>query len=425
MGTDGGRAPGEPRAGEPRASERARDERARDERAPDERVLGDWHERGDATRLTHCGYDAFDCNGFVNPPVVRGSTVLYPDAATLRSRGQAYTYGTAGTPTTRALTNLVARMEGADGTVLTSSGLSAISLPMLALLAPGDHVLMVDSVYFPARRFAASVLARMGVGVEYYGPGENAAVAERFRPETRLVHLESPASNTFEVQDVAAIAGVARERGVLTAIDNTYATPLLFRALDHGVDVVMEAATKYPSGHSDVLMGFVSARGEVWERIDGYATDTGNCVGSDDASLVLRGMRTMALRLERQGASALALAEWLAARPEVLDVLHPALPTHPTHALFARQFRGSSGIFSFVLDGDDAAADRFLDATRLFGLGYSWAGYESLAVPVNLADRTIATGPGRGTLVRLQIGLEDVDDLKADLAAGLRAASGA
>ena len=381
-----------------------------------------WNAMGPSTRLAHCGYDAFDCHGFVNPPVVRGSTVLHANAATLRSRDQPYTYGTAGTPTTRALTSLVSRLEGADGTALTSSGLSAISLPMLALLRAGDHVLIVDSVYFPTRRFAASVLGRIGVEVEYYGPGENAGVAKRFRPNTRLVHIESPASNTFEVQDVAAIAAVARERGVLTSIDNTYATSLLFRALDHGVDVVMEAATKYPSGHSDVLMGFVSARGAVWDQIAEYDTASGNCVGSDDAALVLRGMRTMALRLERQGRVALDVAEWLMGRDEVLDVLHPALSHHPTHALFERQFAGPSGIFSFVLDGDDGAVDRFLDATRLFGLGYSWAGYESLAVPPNLADRTIAHGPERGTLVRLQIGLEDPDDLKADLAVGLGAA---
>ena len=381
---------------------------------------------GPNTRLAHSGYDAFDCFGFVNPPVVRGSTVLYPDAATIRSREQPYTYGTAGTPTTRALTSLVSRLEGVDGTVLTSSGLSAISLPMLALLAPGDHVLIVDSVYFPARRFADAVLTRMGVEVEYYGPNENADIAERLRPETRLVHLESPASNTFEVQDIAAIAALARERGVLTSIDNTYATSLLFRPLDHGVDVVMEAATKYPSGHSDVLMGFVSARGDTFRRINAYATDTGNCVGSDDAALVLRGMRTMALRLERQGRTALHLAQWLDARQEVGRVLHPALPDHPTHELFARQFKGPSGIFSFVLRGNEAAADRFLDATQLFGLGYSWAGYESLAVPVNLSDRTIAHGPvdggEGGTLIRLQIGLEDAVDLEADLDRGLRAA---
>ena len=390
----------------------------------DDATLAPWAERGAGTRLAHCGYDAFDCSGFVNPPVVRGSTVLYPDAATLRSRDQPYTYGTAGTPTTRALTSLVSRLEGADGTVLTSSGLSAITLPMLALLKPGDHVLLVDSLYHPARRFADGVLARMGVQVEYYHPDENAAVQERFRPNTRLVHLESPASNTFEVQDVAAIAAVSGERGILTSIDNTYATSLLFRPMDHGVDVVMEAATKYPSGHSDVLMGFVSARGEVWKAIDSYATDTGNCVGSDDASLVLRGMRTMALRLERQGRTALDLARWLEGRDGVAGVIHPALPSHPTHDLFDRQFKAPSGIFSFVLAADAAAADRFLDATSLFGLGYSWAGYESLAVPVSLIDRTVATGPESGTLIRLQIGLEDLDDLKADLSVGLRAAIG-
>lgn len=377
---------------------------------------------GPGTRLAHTGHDPFDCHGFVNPPVVRGSTVLYPDARTLRTRDQAYTYGTHGTPTTRALCSLVSDLEGADGTILTSSGLSAIALPMLALLSPGDHVLVVDSVYFPTRRFVKNVLQRLGVEVEFYGPSENERVAERFRPATKLVHVESPGSNTFEVQDLPAIARVAHERGALVSIDNTYATPLLHPALERGADVVIEAATKYPSGHSDVLMGFVSARGETWERIRDHDEWTGNCVGSDDAALVLRGMRTMALRLERQGASALALAEWLHGTPGVRDVLHPALPHHPTHDLFARQFKAPSGIFSFVLDGDEPAADRFLNTTRLFGLGYSWAGYESLAVPVYLGDRTVAPGPSEGTVIRLQVGLEEVNDLKADIERGLVAA---
>lgn len=379
---------------------------------------------GANTRLTHGGADPFDCHGFVNPPVVRGSTVLHRDAATLRSRAQAYTYGTHGTPTTRALCDLVTEMEGADGTVLTSSGLSAISLPWLALLKPGDHALIVDSVYFPARRFADSVLRRLGVEIEYYHPTENGEIARRLRDETRLVHLESPASNTFEVQDIDAVVEVARSAGALTSIDNTYATALLYKPIDHGIDVVMHAATKYPSGHSDVLMGLVSAKGATWDALASYDEASGNCVSSDDAALVLRGLRTMGLRLDHQGRAAIRVAEWLKADGRVLDVLHPGLPHHPDHALFTRQFAGSSGIFSFVLDADADAADRFLDATELFGLGYSWAGYESLAVPVNLADRTLAHGPEKGTLIRLQIGLEDVDDLLADLDAGLAAACG-
>ena len=381
----------------------------------------DW---GWNTRLAHGGADPFDCHGFVNPPVVRGSTVLHGDAATLRTREQAYTYGTNGTPTTRALCEMVSAMEGADGTILTSSGLSAIAIPMLALLKPGDHVLCVDSVYAPTRRFAERTLKRLGIEVEYYHPAENAEIARRMRPETRLVHVESPASNTFEVQDVRAVADAAHAGGALVSMDNTYATAMLFQPLRHGVDVVMHAATKYPSGHSDVLMGFVSASGATWDAIREHNEATGNCVSPDDASLVLRGLRTMGLRLAHQGRTSLAIAEWMRGRDGVADVLHPALPDHPTHDLFAKQFAGPSGIFSFVLDGDDAAADRFLDATRLFGLGYSWAGYESLAVPVNLADRTLAKGPRSGTLIRLQIGLEDMEDLKRDIDAGLAAALG-
>ena len=376
------------------------------------------------TRLAHGGSDPFDCHGFVNPPVVRGSTVLHRDAATLRSRDQPYTYGTAGTPTTRALCDVVNEMEGTEGTVLTSSGLSAIAIPMQALLAPGDHMLCVDSVYWPTRRFAKDVLSRLGVDVEYYHPAENGEIARRMRPNTRLVHVESPGSNTFEVQDVRAVADAARASGALVSMDNTYATALHFPAVEHGVDVVIHAATKYPSGHSDVLMGFVSASGEAWRAIETYDTAAGNCVSSDDAALVLRGLRTMGIRMDRQGQSALEIARWLEKREDVLAVLHPALPSFPDHELFARQFAAPAGLFSFVLDGDDGAVDRFLDATELFGLGYSWAGYESLAVPPNLADRTLVKGPERGTLIRLQIGLEDVDDLIRDIEHGLEAARG-
>ena len=379
---------------------------------------------GQATRLTHGGADPFDCHGFVNPPVVRGSTVLFPTARKLRDRDQAYTYGTRGTPTTRALTSLVTQTEGADGTILTSSGLSAIAIPMLALVRPGDHVLCVDSVYTPTRNFLDTVLKRLDVAVEYYDPAEDGDIARRMTERTRVVHIESPGSNTFEVQDVRAVAEAAHAGGALATMDNTYATALLFRPVDHGVDVVMHAATKYPSGHADVLMGFVSATGEAWNAIRDYNEATGNCVSPDDAALVLRGLRTMDLRLRHQGEAALDIARWLTDRPGVLDVLHPALPDHPTHALFARQFAGPSGIFAFVLDGDDAAADRFLDATPLFGLGYSWAGYESLAVPVYTGDRTLAKPPAEGTLIRLQIGLENVEDLKRDIANGLAAAKG-
>ena len=375
-----------------------------------------------ATRLAHAGSDPFDCHGFVNTPIVRGSTVLYPDAKTLRTRAQTYTYGTSGTPTTRALCTIVDEMEGADGTLLTSSGLSAVAIPFQALLSPGDHLLVVDSVYWPTRRFCERVLRRMGVEIEYYHPAETHELVKRLKPTTRMIHIESPGSNTFEVQDVAAVVAVAHDADVMTSIDNTYATALLFRPLDHGVDVVMHAATKYPSGHSDVLMGFVSARGDVWRKLQTYDEASGNCVSPDDAALVLRGLRSMPLRLRHQGEVALDIARWLKERPGVLDVLHPALPHHPTHELFKRQFTAPTGIFSFVLDGDDDAADRFLDSTRLFGLGYSWAGFESLAVPVDLSDRTVAHGPSDGTLIRLQIGLEDMDDLKNDLTQGLAAA---
>ena len=381
-------------------------------------------EYGTGTRLAHDGLSPFDCHGFVNPPIVRGSTVLYPDAKTLRSGDQAYTYGTHGTPTTRALCDTITRMEGAEGTILTSSGLSAIAIPFQAICRPGDHVLIIDSVYAPTRRFARKVLERLGVEVEYYAPDENAEIARRMKANTRVVFLEAPASNTFEVQDVRATCDAAHAGGAITMMDNTYATALLFKPIDHGVDVVIHAGTKYPSGHSDVLMGFVSANDRAWQAIDEYNEATGNCVSPDDAALILRGLRTMKIRLREQGAAALEIAQWLLEQDGVLDVLHPALPHHPTHQLFKRQFAGASGIFSFELDGDAEAADRLLDAMPLFGLGYSWAGFESLAVPVDLSDRTMANGTDKRTLIRLQIGLEDVADLKADLVEGLRAARG-
>ena len=375
-----------------------------------------------ATRLAHEGTDPFSYHGFVNVPVVRGSTVLAKDAKTLRDRSQAYTYGTAGTPTTRALCDLVSHLEGADGTILTSSGLSAIAIPFLALCKPGDHVLIVDSVYAPTRRFAERVLKRLQIEVEYYDPNMNGRIAELMRPNTTVVFLESPASNTFEVQDVAATCEAAHQGGATTMMDNTYATALLFPPMQHGVDVVIHAATKYPSGHSDVLMGFVSASGRTLDQLKQYNEASGNCVSPDDAALVLRGMRTMQLRLREQGEAALEVAQWLQQQTGVLDVLHPALPEHPTNELFQRQFGGSSGIFSFVLDGNADAADRMLDAMPLFGLGYSWAGFESLAVPVDLSDRTIMKSPQRGSLIRLQIGLEATNDLKRDLHRGLEAA---
>lgn len=381
------------------------------------------------TRLAHLGSDPASNHGFVNPPIIRGSTVLFPDAQTLVSENQKYTYGTHGTPTTDALCDMVNALEGSAGTILLSSGLAAVTVPFLAYLSAGDHALIVDSVYFPTRRFCNTTLKRFGVDVEYYDPAIGAGIEALIRPNTRLLHLEAPGSNTFEMQDVALMSSIAHRHDCVVTMDNTWSTPLYFRPLDHGVDVSIHAATKYPAGHSDVLMGFVSANEKHWKKLYDANCDLGLCVTSDDAYQVLRGMRTMGMRLEHHQKSALEIARWLEARDDVLQVLHPALPSFPTHDIWKRDFKGSSGVFSFVLK---AEADRFtetshafLNALSIFGIGFSWGGYESLAVPVSLRDRTVAKGPSEGPLIRLQIGLEDVADIKRDLEAGFAAAAAA
>jgi len=383
-------------------------------------------ERGINTRLAHSGYDPRSFHGFVNPPVVHASTVLYPDARTMATRNQKYTYGTRGTPTTDALGHAFDELEGSAGTILVPSGLAAITIPLLGFLSAGDHLLIVDSVYPPTRHFADTMLARLGIEVEYYDPHAGAGIAALMKPSTKVVFTESPGSNTFEMQDIPAIAKAARAGGAVVMMDNTWATPVFFRPLDHGVDISIHAATKYPAGHSDVLLGAVSANEATWPRLRETHFTMGCPSGPDDVYQVLRGLRTMGVRLKHHEASALDIAGWLEGQPGVARVLHPALPSFPGHALWKRDFGGSSGIFSIVLDGGgEKRAHAFLDALRIFGLGYSWGGYESLAVHVSLSDRTISGSGHAGPLIRLQIGLEDVDDLKADIARGLEAARAA
>ncbi|MBP2549635.1 cystathionine beta-lyase [Neorhizobium galegae] len=385
---------------------------------------------GDNTRLAHLGHDPMSYHGFVNPPVVHGSTVLFPDCRTMESRDQKYTYGTRGTPTTDALCDALNALEGAAGTVLVPSGLAAISVPFLAFLSAGDHALIVDSVYTPCRHFCNTMLSRLGVEVEYYAPGIGGDIEALIRPNTRLIHTESPASNTFEMQDIRAIADAAHRHDCVVTLDNTWATPLYFRGLDFGVDVIIHATTKYPSGHSDIVMGSVSANAKHWPRLHEATMTLGICGAPDDAYQILRGLRTMGVRMAHHQKSALEIARWLEGRAEVARVLHPALESFPGHALWKRDFKGASGVFSFVLKADGAEqfrakAHAFLDALAIFGLGYSWGGYESLAVKVNLGDRTIAKAPSEGPVIRLQIGLEDVADLQKDLEAGFAAAAGA
>lgn len=376
------------------------------------------------TRLAHSGYDPSDYYGFLNPPVVHASTVLFPDAQTIATGKQKYTYGTRGTPTSDALAKAMDMLEGSAGTVLVPSGLAAVTVPLLAFLSAGDHALFVDTIYQPTRHFADTMLTRLGVEVEYYDPAIGAGISALMRPNTKVVFTESPGSNTLEIQDIPAITAKAHEAGAIVMMDNTWATPLYFRPLDHGVDISIHAATKYPSGHSDVLLGTVSANAHCWPRLlDGHGA-LGMCAAPDDVYQILRGLRTMGVRLEAHQKSTLEIARWLETRAEVASVLHPALESHPGHAIWKRDFTGSSGVFSFVLDGGGVKkAQAFLDALTLFGIGYSWGGYSSLALQVNLADRTVAKADYAGPVIRLQIGLEDTVDLIADLQNGFEAAT--
>ncbi len=378
--------------------------------------------KGINTRLAHSGYDPKSYHGFVNPPVVHASTVLFPDSNTMALRKQKYTYGTHGTPTSDALCDAIDALEGSAGTIAVPSGLAAVITPLLAFLSAGDHVLIVDSVYFPTRRFADTMLKRLGVDVEYYDPHAGSAIGALIKPNTKVVWTESPGSNTFEMQDIPAIARVAHEHDIVVMMDNTWATPLYFKPLDHGVDISVQASTKYPAGHSDVLLGTVSANERCWEQLFDTFLLLGIPSGPDDAYQVARGLRTMGVRLDRHQKSALTVAEWLETEPGVAQVLHPALESHAGHKLWKRDFCGASGLFSIVLDGGGKAeAHAFLDALDLFGLGYSWGGYESLAVHVALDDRVACKTDYAGPVIRLQIGLEDVEDIVSDLRKGLQA----
>lgn len=374
------------------------------------------------TRLAHDGYAPEDYHGFVNPPVVRGSTVLFPDAQTMATGGQKYTYGTRGTPISDALANAVNSLEGSAGTVLVPSGLVAVTLPLLAFLSSGDHALIVDSVYGPTRHFADTILKRMDIEVEYYQPEIGAGIAKLLRANTKVVFTESPGSNTFEIQDIPAIAAEAHKAGAIVMMDNTWATPIYFKPLDFGVDVSIHAATKYPAGHADILFGMVSVNEKCWPQLLETHGTLGLCAAPDDTYQILRGLRTMNVRLEHHRKSALEIARWLEKHPAVAQVLHPALESHPGHEIWKRDFGGSSGVFSIVLkQGDTKEAHAFLNALEIFGLGYSWGGYESLALKVNLSDRTVTKRDYPGPVIRLQIGLEDTADLIADLEKGFAA----
>ncbi len=378
---------------------------------------------GEDTRLILAGRNTGETFGFVNVPPFRGSTVVYPDAASCLAGRNRFTYGRRGNPTMEALQDAWSELEGAAGSVICPSGASACSTALLAFLKAGDHLLMVDSTYRPTRNLCEGLLKRFGVETTYYDPMIGAGIESLIRPNTRVIYMESPGSQTFEVQDVPAIVGVAKRHGITTMIDNTWATALLFRPLDFGVDVSINAATKYPSGHSDVLIGMVAANAQSLAPLKAAHAELGVYLGPDDVFLTLRGLRTMPLRLREQGANALTVAQHLAQNPRVKRVLHPALPSCPGHEIFKRDFKGASSLFAIILDAtSDAQVIGFLDHLKLFGMGYSWGGYESLAVPFDCTTYRSATpfAPG-GRAVRLNIGLETPADLIADLDAALAA----
>ncbi|EKX57956.1 Cystathionine beta-lyase [Rhodobacter sp. AKP1] len=372
------------------------------------------------TILTHAGRDPARHLGAVNTPVYRASTILFPTLAALEAKeGTKLRYGRRGTPTTHALEDAVCALEKADRALLAPSGVSAISTILMSFAEPGAHILMTDSAYGPARKFCEFTLRRFGVETTYYDPTVGAGIEALIRPETKLIWMESPGSQTFEVQDVSAIAEVARRHGIVTAIDNTWSGGYFCQPLTQGVDISIQAGTKYISGHSDLLLGTIACRAEHYDRLRETYLRFGVCVGADDAFLALRGLRTMAVRMAHHHESGLKVANWLLQQEEVCRVMHPGLPGDPGHALWQQQFTGASGLFGFVLRPvDRPALGRMFDGLSLFGMGSSWGGFESLLVPSNPSVyRTATTWAPGGQTVRIHVGLEDPADLIAELRA--------
>ncbi len=392
----------------------------------------------DATKAIHAGRKPHDFCGVVNPPVMHASTILFPTLEDLRGSrrirsGDGHTYGVHGTTTTFALEEAIRALEGGYRTRLQCSGLVACTLPLLAYLDSGDHLLMPDSVYGPVRAFCDGMLRRMGIETTYYDPLIGAGIREMMRPTTRVVWVESPGSWTFEVQDIPAIAEVAHAHDATVIMDNTWASPLYFKPFEHGVDVSVQAVTKYISGHSDLVMGSVSCTEAAYPAFQIAQQETGICPSPDDVFLAMRGIRTIHARLPHHWKSAMKVADWLMGRDEVAQVLYPAMPHDRGHALWKRDFLGASSLFGFVLKpslSNTEALAAMMDSMRLYGMGYSWGGFESLLIPVDPPTiRTATRWPredvAEGQVMRIHIGLEDVDDLISDLADGfdrLRAA---
>lgn len=373
------------------------------------------------TILTHEGRAPDEQFGFVNTPVYRGSTVLFKSLSDLEDQKQRYLYGRAGNPTTESAEAVVTKLEGAHATKLVPSGLAAITIALLACLKTGDDLLVSDSAYEPGRVFADGFLARMGITTRYFDPRIGAGIADLMQPNTKAVLAESPGSLTFEMQDIPALAAAAKANGARLIVDNSWATPLYHQPLKLGADIVVHAATKMFVGHSDVLAGTISATEEAWADVARTRTLLGFFTSGDDAYLVNRGLRTLAIRMEAHQKRALEIASWLEGQDEVARVIHPALPSHPDHALWKRDFTGSGSLFGFVLKpAPRASVAAFVDEMKLFSMGYSWGGFESLCLPVRPGKaRTAKPWTDDGNLFRVHIGLEDVNDLKRDLSEAL------
>ena len=384
---------------------------------------------GEETRVIAAGRDLKHYAGAVNPPVYHVSTIISKSVAELKTRSnrendgdQIMAYGRRGTPTSWALENAVAELEGGYRPLAYPSGLAAIAGTLFAFLKSGDHLLMTDSVYAPTRRFCNQTLKRFGVETNYYDPQIGSGIQELLRPNTTVVFTESPGSHTFEVQDIPAIAEVSHTHGAKVLMDNTWASPLFFKPFAHGVDVSIQAGTKYIVGHSDAMLGTTTATRECWPTLSEATWDMGQCAGPDDLYLAQRGFRTLSVRLQQHYRNGLEIGEWLRSRPEVRQVLHPALPDTPGYALWKRDFLGASGLFGVELEPcSEAALEALLDGMQIFHMGYSWGGYESLIVPTNVRSiRTATPWNFEGPLVRLHVGLESVSDLKDDLAEGFQ-----
>ncbi len=369
------------------------------------------------TRLVAAGRD-YSEHGFISPAVYHGSTILLPDVDTMHSKPHAY--GRRGTPTSRALENAITAIDGGHDTRVTPSGLSAISIALLSYLSAGDHVLVTDAVYSPARHFCNTTLKRLGIETSYFDPLVGSGIASLIRPNTRLVYCETPGSQTMEVPDIPALAEAAHRHGCLMMLDQSWGAGYFFKAFEHGCDIAVQSATKYLGGHSDVLMGSVTCTEAAWPALKETYGNMGMFAGPEDMFLILRGIRTLDVRLARHMANAIKVAEWLRERPEVEAVLHPALSNAPGHEIWKRDFTGASGLFSVVLRPcSEPALKAMIDGFRLFGLGFGWGGFESLCAPFK-PKRVARPWTAQGPALRFHIGLEDPDDLIADLTDGFQ-----